>query len=132
MPPVPRDSRARTCSPSRSPDIGPRGSTYRSDPSWEESPMSRLWSIPLGFLALAAAVVPVSAQETASDTLLTVDHYLDWEQVADPQISPDGSQSVYTRRCVNKIADKREPALWILRADETHHRVPVKRSGTRR
>jgi len=28
--------------------------------------------------------------------LLTVDHYLDWEQVADPQISPDGSQIVYT------------------------------------
>src|SRR5439155_1075967 len=131
MPPVPRDLRARTCSPSRSPDIGPRGSTYRSDPSWEESPMSRLWSIPLGFLALAAAVVPVSAQETASDTLLTVDHYLDWEQVADPQISPDGSQIVYTRRWVNKIDDKWESALWIMSADGSHHRFLVKGSDAR-
>src|SRR5213592_4302551 len=131
MPPVPRDSRARTCSPSRSPDIGRRGSTYRSDPSWEESPMSRLWSIPLGFLALAAAVVPVSAQETASDTLLTVDHYLDWEQVADPQISPDGSQIVYTRRWVNKIDDKWESALWIMSADGSHHRFLVKGSDAR-
>src|SRR5438552_15881576 len=97
MPPVPRDLRARTCSPSRSPDIGRRGSTYRSDPSWEESPMSRLWSIPLGFLALAAAVVPVSAQDTASDTLLTVDHYLVGEIVTDPQITSDGPQNVYMR-----------------------------------
>ena len=93
--------------------------------------MSRLWSIPLGFLALAAAVVPVSAQETASDTLLTVDHYLDWEQVADPQISPDGSQIVYTRRWVNKIDDKWESALWIMSADGSHHRFLVKGSDAR-
>src|SRR3989449_7636014 len=52
------------------------------------------------FVVFAAAVVawPARAQETASDTLLTVDHYLDWEQVADPQLSPDGAQVVYTRR----------------------------------
>jgi len=31
------------------------------------------------------------------DTLLTVNHYLDWEQVSDPQISPNGLQIVYTR-----------------------------------
>ena len=59
----------------------------------------------------------VRAQETASDTLLTVNHYLDWEQVSDPQISPDGSQIVYTRRWVNKIDDKWESALWIVGAD---------------
>src|SRR5213595_1767998 len=93
--------------------------------------MSRLWSIPLGFLALAAAVVPVSAQETASDTLLTVDHYLDWEQVADPQISPDGAQIVYTRRWVNKVDDKWESALWIMNADGSHHRFLVKGSDAR-
>src|SRR6266550_4171342 len=65
-------------------------------------------------IVFAAAVVarPARAQETASDTLLTVDHYLDWEQVADPQLSPDGSQVVYTRRWVNKIDDKWESALW--------------------
>ena len=60
------------------------------------------------FVVVAAAVAgrPVRAQEITSDTLLTVDHYLDWEQVVDPQISPDGSQIVYTRRWVNKIDDK--------------------------
>ena len=49
---------------------------------------------------VAAALTgrPARAQETASDSLLTVNHYLDWEQVADPQIAPDGQQIVYTRR----------------------------------
>jgi len=85
------------------------------------------------FIVLAAALVawPASAQETASDTLLTVDHYLDWEQVADPQISPDGSQIVYTRRWVNKIDDKWESALWIAGADGSHHRFLVKGSDAR-
>ena len=72
-----------------------------------------------------------SAQETASDTLLTVDHYLDWEQVSDPQLSPDGSQVVYTRRWVNKIDDKWESALWIMGADGSHHRFLVKGSDAR-
>ena len=56
-------------------------------------------------LGIALVVAPASAQEAASDTLLTVNHYLDWEQVSDPQISPDGAQIVYTRRWVNKLED---------------------------
>ena len=65
------------------------------------------------FIVLAAALVawPAAAQETASDTLLTVDHYLDWEQVADPQISPDGSQIAYTHVTVAAKHDGYESAL---------------------
>src|SRR5207245_1057741 len=37
----------------------------------------------------------VPAQETASDSLLTVDHYLDWEQAGDPQVSPDGKSIAF-------------------------------------
>ena len=81
---------------------------------------------------LAAVAVSAAAQETASDTLLTVDHYLDWEQVADPRISPDGSQIIYTRRWVNKVEDKWESALWIMSADGSHHRFLVKGSDARR
>src|SRR5437016_11310065 len=80
---------------------------------------------------LAAVAVSAAAQETASDTLLTVDHYLDWEQVADPRISPDGSQIIYTRRWVNKVEDKWESALWIMSADGSHHRFLVKGSDAR-
>src|SRR5882724_10637968 len=70
------------------------------------------------FVAALLVVPSVAAsQETASDTLLTVNHYLDWEQVADPQVSPDGSQILYTRRWVNKIEDRWDAGLWIMGAD---------------
>jgi dipeptidyl aminopeptidase/acylaminoacyl peptidase len=63
------------------------------------------------------------AQEKRSDTLLTVEHYLDFEQVGDPQISPDGKQIVYTRRYVNKIEDRWDSALWLMNADGSHNRM---------
>src|SRR2546428_12334944 len=76
--------------------------------------------LPLPALLLAALALPAPAQETASDTLLSVNHYLDWEQVQDPQISPDGPQIIYTRRRVNQIHDKQESALWFMKADGPH------------
>ncbi len=84
------------------------------------------------FLA-ALLFVPsvVRSQETASDTLLTVSHYLDWEQVAEPQISPDGSRIVYTRRWVNKIDDRWDAGLWIMNADGSKNRFLVKGSNAR-
>src|SRR5436305_306748 len=85
----------------------------------------------LALLLFAVAAPGAAAQETASDTLLTVNHYLDWEQVADPQISPDGAQIVYTRRWVNKVEDKWESALWIMNADGSHNRFLVKGSDAR-
>ena len=82
-----------------------------------------------GFTMLA--VVPLfaiassdaSAQEKRSDTLLTVEHYLDFEQVAAPQISPDGRQVVYTRRYVNKLEDRFDASLWIMNVDGSHNRM---------
>ena len=84
-------------------------------------------------LLAALLVVPsvATGQETASDTLLTVNHYLDWEQVAEPQISPDGSQIVYTRRWVNKIEDRWDAGLWIMNADGTKNRFLTKGSNAR-
>jgi len=59
-------------------------------------------------LLVLAPFAATRAQETASDTLLTVNHYLDWEQVAEPQLSPDGSQIAFvsttcTPSCVNDL-----------------------------
>src|SRR5256886_772025 len=90
-------------------------------------------TLPLALVLLVGPSLarPLPAQETASDTLLTVNHYLDWEQVADPQISPDGAQIVYTRRWVNKVDDKWESALWIMSVDGSHHRFLVKGSDAR-
>jgi dipeptidyl aminopeptidase/acylaminoacyl peptidase len=80
------------------------------------------------FAALAAAPLPApaGAQETRSDTLLTVDHYLDFETVGEPQISPDGSQIVYARRFVDKMADRFQTELWIMRADGSRNRFFAK------
>jgi dipeptidyl aminopeptidase/acylaminoacyl peptidase len=80
----------------------------------------------LSALALLPPAHRVVAQETPSDTLLTVEHYLDYETVADPQISPDGRQVVYTRRWVNRMEDKWESALWVMDADGSRNRFLVK------
>ena len=93
---------------------------------------SRPWQLLVTLVSASLApAASLRAQETASDTLLTVEHYLDWEQVQDPQISPDGTQILYTRRWVNKLEDKWESALWIMNADGSHHRFLVKGSDAR-
>ena len=52
----------------------------------------------------------IAAQAPATDRL-TLDQYLDFETVTDPQISPDGSQIIYTRGWVDKVNDARVVAL---------------------
>jgi dipeptidyl aminopeptidase/acylaminoacyl peptidase len=74
-------------------------------------------------LICASLASAVGAQEKRSDTLLTVQHYLDFEQVGAPQISPDGKQVVYTRRYVNKLEDRFDAALWIMNLDGSHNRM---------
>ncbi len=83
----------------------------------------------IGAMTLGADRAP--AQETPSDTLLTVQHYLNWEQVGDPRISPDGSQIVYARRNVNQIEDRWDSALWMMNADGTKQRFLLKGGSPR-
>jgi dipeptidyl aminopeptidase/acylaminoacyl peptidase len=86
----------------------------------------------IGALAVAALCgAALAAQETRSTTLLTTEHYLNWERVSDAQISPDGSRIVYTRQAVNQAEDKWDSSLWILNADGSQHRFLVKGSGAR-
>lgn len=60
----------------------------------------------------------LSANALAQDeNYLEVADYLDFEQVNDAQISPDGSQIVYTRRWVDQKLDRWSSALWIMDAD---------------
>src|SRR5258708_25861556 len=89
-------------------------------------------TIAFGVAAIAAAgVVALRAQEIRSQTLLTTEHWLDWERVSDAQISPDGSRIVYTRQHVNKLEDKWDSELWILNADGTQHPMLVKGGAPR-
>jgi len=67
----------------------------------------------------------------ADDQDLSVKDYLEFEQVADPQISPDGSQVVYTRRWIDQKADRRVSVLWIMDADGSRHRFLQQGSNAR-
>jgi len=66
-----------------------------------------------GLFFLILALPAVATAQDRRDRL-SLDLYLEWEQVADPQISPDGSQIVFTRRWVDKINDRWESSLWIM------------------
>lgn len=93
----------------------------------------RTTRLALAGLVWAALAVPAraAAQETPSDTLLTVNHYLDLEQVAGPQISPDGAQILYTRRWVNRLEDRWDSAIWVMNADGSRNRFLVRGSEAR-
>jgi dipeptidyl aminopeptidase/acylaminoacyl peptidase len=87
---------------------------------------------PTLFLLLCLAVAPSATfSQGRGDTLFTVTKYLDYEQVADPQIAPDGSQIVYTRRHVNRMEDRWESSLWIMNADGTRNRFLAKGASPR-
>lgn len=74
-------------------------------------------------------VSPATAQEPSRK--LTLDLYLELEEVADPQISPDGNQIVYTRRWVDKVNDRWKSAIWIMNADGSKNRFLVEGSAPR-
>jgi dipeptidyl aminopeptidase/acylaminoacyl peptidase len=74
---------------------------------------------------------PAAAPERGRPDRLTLDLFLEIESVSDPQLSPDGSQIIYTRGWVDKMNDKRETALWIMNVDGSHNRFLTKGSGAR-
>ena len=77
-------------------------------------------------LAAFAFAPTLPAQEKAVDTLLTVNHYLDFETVAGATISPDGKRIIYTRRFVDRQKDAHETALWMMNADGSENRFLAK------
>ena len=85
------------------------------------------------FLVLLCLAVAPSAgnAQGGGDTLFSVAKYLDYEQVADPQIAPDGSQIVYTRRHVNRMEDRWESSLWVVNADGSRNRFLAKGTSPR-
>ena len=81
-------------------------------------------------LTLVLALLPGAALR-ADDHLLTVADYLDFEQVQDPQLSPDGTRVVYTRRWIDAREDRWASALWIMDVDGSRQRFLVEGSGAR-
>ncbi|MGH9863640.1 MAG: S9 family peptidase [Candidatus Acidiferrales bacterium] len=83
-----------------------------------------------GVFWLAVLLIP-ALTAAAEPRKLTLDLYLEFETVAEPQISPDGAQIVYTRRWVDKVNDRWESGLWIMNADGSKNRFLVKGSSPR-
>ena len=87
-------------------------------------------------IAIVAATTWTPAQLHAQDgsrrpgaDRLTIADYLQWQDVSNPRLSPDGTQIVYTRTWIDGVNDKRESALWIMNADGTRNRFLVKGSN---
>ncbi len=92
--------------------------------------MTRLLRAPVVLVLLLlvpAVATPVTAQ--AVPGALTAADYLNYETVADPALSPDGRQVVYTRRWINRMEDKWESALWIMDESGDRNRFFAEGSG---
>ncbi|GMR12870.1 MAG: S9 family peptidase [Gemmatimonadota bacterium] len=76
----------------------------------------------LGLLTLVLSLPSVTAAQAPAGTL-ALETYLDWETVRGPQVSPDGSQIVFTRGWVDKVNDRRRSSIWIMNADGSRSRV---------
>ena len=78
----------------------------------------------VALLAATAAPSFVAAQDEPDGTL-KLETYLDWEWVGNPQLSPDGSEVLYTRTLVDKVNDRRASSVWIMNADGSKKRFLV-------
>ena len=83
----------------------------------------------LVLLALLSLALPGYGADSGAAGRFTVGKYLDLQTAGAPQISPDGSQIVYTRGSINKQEDKHQSAIWIVNSDGSHHRFLAKGSG---
>ncbi|MBC7788545.1 MAG: S9 family peptidase [Anaerolineae bacterium] len=74
----------------------------------------------------------IKAQQTDHPTdRVTLEQYLDFEDVQEPRLSPDGRQVIYTRRWIDKTNDKWESSLWIMNSDGSRNRLLLNGSSAR-
>ena len=90
-----------------------------------------LASMPL--LLTLGASHRASAQPTSTPPKdrLSLNDYMDWEDVSAPSLSPDGKQVIYTRTWTDRINDKRETSLWLMNSDGTRGRFLTKGSDAK-
>ena len=91
--------------------------------------------IPLTFFSVGLLIVTTFGFATSifaqDENHLEVADYLDFEQVNDAQISPNGRQVIYTRRWVDQKTDNWASAVWIMDADGSRHRFLIDGSNAR-
>ncbi len=87
--------------------------------------MAALSLAPAALDAQLASAQPAGAPTPGADRL-TIADYMSWQDVGNPQLSPDGQQVLYTRTWIDGVNDSRESALWLMNSDGTHNRFLVK------
>jgi dipeptidyl aminopeptidase/acylaminoacyl peptidase len=75
--------------------------------------------------ALLSQQTPATPMPPASDRI-TLEKYLEFETVTNPQLSPDGTRIIYTRGWIDKLNDRRESSVWMMNADGSRDRFLVK------
>ena len=88
----------------------------------------RIAGITLAFASVALVPSAAQQQPRPPQNRISLEQYLDWEEVSNPQLSPDGTQILFGRRWVDKINDKWESSIWMMNADGTHQRALVQGS----
>ena len=78
--------------------------------------MSRSASL-TALLSIALAVASLTAQTPATPHPLTLDDIFKFQDVGDPQVSPDGQWVAYTLSRIDTDADKRLTDLWMVSWD---------------
>jgi Tol biopolymer transport system component len=91
-------------------------------------PHSRTFSRAAPLLGILCALSTLPAQQPKPQNAITLEQYLDWEEVQAPQLSPDGTQIIFARRWVDKMNDKWESSVWIMNADGSRPRALVQGS----
>src|SRR5690349_19227158 len=76
------------------------------------SAMHRL-AFPLAF----CLAVELQAQAASPRRGITAEDYFNFVFVADPRLSPDGSQVAYVSSRVDKTKNRRVPSVWIVATD---------------
>ncbi|MFN8580188.1 MAG: S9 family peptidase [Gemmatimonadaceae bacterium] len=89
------------------------------------APTGRILSVLFLFAASS-----LHAQQSAKNRI-TLEQYLDWEDVQSPQLSPDGTQIAFGRRWVDKMNDKWETSVWLMNTDGSHARQLVQGSDVK-
>ncbi|MBW7934543.1 MAG: S9 family peptidase [Gemmatimonadaceae bacterium] len=82
-------------------------------------------------LGALVALVTAPAAGQGRPTTLQLQDYLDWEDVQSPELSPDGTRIIFTRRWVDKTNDRWESSVWMMKADGTQPRLLVQGSGAK-
>jgi dipeptidyl aminopeptidase/acylaminoacyl peptidase len=83
------------------------------------------------FVTLWFVAASALAAQQRPQNRIALEQYLDWEEVQNPQLSPDATQIAYTRRWVDKMNDKWESAVWLMNADGSHARQLVQGSDVK-